>query len=96
MSKIVLLIGALALAASSVVAGPKCDSAKLTLEQQKNSFDEATKLGQTKWNKKIAIPAKVKLLEFFIKDGKEAECENFLNSIQKDVEEINKLANSNS
>lgn len=90
MGKIVLLSSALLIASSSVLAGPKCESAKLVLMEQKNVFDDAIKTGQTKWNKKISIPAKIKLLELFIKMDKDPQCEVVLKSIQKDVEAIKK------
>lgn len=89
MGRIVLLTSALLIACSTLLAGPKCENAKLVLTEQKNVFDEATKTGQAKWNKKIAIPAKIKLLELFIKLDKDPQCEMFLKSIQKDVEDIN-------
>jgi hypothetical protein len=85
-----MLASALFLASSSLFAGPKCESAKLVLEQQKDIINEATKAGQAKWNKKISIPAKVKLLELFIKNDKDAQCEIVIKSIQKDIEEIKK------
>lgn len=89
MGRIMLLSSALLIASSSALAGPKCENAKIVLKEQKNVFDEAIKAGQAKMDKKIAIPAKIKLLELFIKLDKDPQCERFLKSIQKDVEAIN-------
>ena len=88
MSRIILLSSALVLTTTALIAGPKCDEAKQFLAEQKTVIENAIKAGQVKWNKKVAIPAKINLLEVFIKKGEDTHCDETLKSIQQDVEAL--------